>query len=80
MTSKEKREVNRLRNENEELQARRQKDAEIYRRNIDEITGLRIALRNAHDALIDAVTAVNMALHDTDRRDLTAKIWVEPNF
>ena len=60
MTAKEQREVNRLKIKIEELEARQKKEMAIYGDNISEIVTLRIALRNAHDALVDAVVALQV--------------------
>lgn len=77
MTKIEQRQMQKLQNEVNELRAQSGKHFEVYRNHIYEISDLRIALKNAHDALIDAVMAINPVLRGAERGEY--KINVEAN-
>ena len=62
MTAKERREMQRLTNRIEELERQHQKDMDVWRENATELIEMRIALRNIHDALVDAVTEANRVI------------------
>lgn len=67
MTSKERRYVARLETRIEELERQHGKEMDIYRDNIEEIVEMRTALRNIHDALVDAVNEINSVIRPIDR-------------
>lgn len=67
MTAKERRYIARLETRIEELERQHGKGMDVYRDNIDEIIEMRTALRNIHDALIDAVNEINSVIRPVDR-------------
>lgn len=67
MTAKEKREMQRLRIRIEELERSNQRHMEVWRENNEELIDMRSALREAHDALVDAVFSLNRVIRDHDR-------------
>lgn len=75
MTAKERRYVKRLETRIEELERQHWKEMDVYRDNVDEIIEMRTALRNIHDALIDAVNEINSVIRPIDR--ISARLTVE---
>lgn len=75
MTAKERRYVKRLETRIEELERQHGKEVDVYRDNVDEIIEMRTALRNIHDALIDAVNEINSVIRPIDR--ISARLTVE---
>jgi hypothetical protein len=70
VTAKERREVQRLNNRIEELERQHQKDMEVWRDTTTELIEMRTALRNIHDALVDAVIEANRVIRPAiDRMD-----------
>lgn len=67
MTRRERRELQRLRVRVEELEREREKQFEIYRNQLNELVAFRIALRNTHDCLAEAVVELNPVIRDFDR-------------
>ncbi len=67
MTAKERRYVARLETRIEELERQHGKEMDVYRDNTEEIVEMRTALRNIHDALIDAVNEINSVIRPIDR-------------
>lgn len=65
MTSKERREMQRLRNRIDELEKQHGRDMEVYRQNATELIDMRTALRNIHDALVDAIMDASEVIRST---------------
>lgn len=63
MTAKERRELQRLRNENEELTSRLERHMRIYSDNLFELVRYKVALKDIHGLLVDAVAIANMELN-----------------
>lgn len=79
MTAKERREMQRLNNRIDELERQHQKDMDIWRDNATELIEMRLALRNIHDALVDAAIEANRVIRsDIDRID--KRLEVVANF
>ena len=63
MTAKERRELQRLRNENEELTSQLERHMRIYSDNLFELVRYKVALKDIHGLLVDAVVIANMELN-----------------
>lgn len=63
MTAKERRELQRLRNENEELTSQLERHMRIYSDTLFELVRYKVALKDIHGLLVDAVVIANMELN-----------------
>ena len=63
MTAKERRELQRLRNENEELASQLERHMRIYSDNLFELVRYKVALKDINGLLVDAVVIANMELN-----------------
>lgn len=81
MTAKEKREMKRLQNRIDELERVHQRDMEVWRENAMELIDMRTALKNIHDAMVDAVIEANKVIQPSiDRVDARLKPMSQHTF